>query len=237
MSWNWFNGSYRMKKILLLTIIISLIFAVIFRQRIVFEWKKYQFEHKIMRLNKEFSQEKKDLLDKEWVKKKLKNMFDIDQLIANFAMSIKIHFPALRAELNERLQALDNSITTDLKEILSKYHWITISEFGVQADQRAWLFIQHADRHPEFQKEMLDRLEKLAALKETMPEHYAYLYDRIARNEKRPQRYGTQGNFVNGEWVPSPIEQPELLDERRKALGMMPMEDYIKQCKAHYSAL
>jgi hypothetical protein len=45
------------------------------------------------------------------------------------------------------------------------------------------------------------------------------------------QLYGTQGKFINGKWVPYPIENPEEVEDRRIALGMEPLSEYIRRCE------
>jgi hypothetical protein len=53
----------------------------------------------------------------------------------------------------------------------------------------------------------------------------AMLEDRIRIFEGRPQRYGTQFDWdANGELSPLPIEDPDMVDGRRRALGLAPLE-------------
>ena len=106
------------------------------------------------------------------------------------------------------------------------YPWFTISEFGLEGNQNAWLLVQHADHDPPFQRQVLTILEPLAAKGETNPKKYAYLYDRVASSfaepkERKLQRYGTQGMCSGpGTWEPLPVEDPDKLDERRAAIGL-----------------
>ncbi len=94
--------------------------------------------------------------------------------------------------------------------------------------------VQHADKDIEFQKSVLKILENLFPLGETNPGNYAYLYDRVATVPLDPskrilQRYGTQGQCVGpGKWEPFPIEEPNKVDERRRAVGLITMEEYKK---------
>lgn len=123
---------------------------------------------------------------------------------------------------------VDAENTRWLKERVSQRGWFTVSKYGADADFAAWLLVQHADRDVPFQTEMLRILEPLVATKETSQRNYAYLYDRVAVNSGRPQRYGTQGRCTAaGVWEPREVEQPETLDERRAAVGLPPEADYI----------
>jgi hypothetical protein len=51
--------------------------------------------------------------------------------------------------------------------------------------------------------------------------------DRALVSSGKPQRYGSQTFFKDGELVLRPTENPEKLDERRKSLGMIPEVDYL----------
>ena len=72
------------------------------------------------------------------------------------------------------------------------------------------------------QREVLGMLEKLLEAKETSRQNYAYLYDRVASAEDRPQRYGTQGRCVGpAKWEPNELEHPEGIDELDQQPGLM----------------
>ncbi len=60
----------------------------------------------------------------------------------------------------------------------------------------------------------------------------AYLEDRIAFFERRPQRYGTQFDWdERGMLSPWPIEDPDGVDARRAAVGLPPLADRIAQVR------
>lgn len=73
-------------------------------------------------------------------------------------------------------------------------------------------------------------LEKAVAAGDAPQRHAAYLPDRVAMNEGRPQIYGTQiGDVEDGEGIPWPIRDPERLDERRASVGLEPFAEYVAQ--------
>lgn len=172
----------------------------------------------------------KHLSSKDFIKTILSEMVEADQLLRK-----KIDFSKLDDFLKHDIQNTDKENTETLKEILTMYHWITISDFGEEADHNAWLLLQHADHDVGFQKEILGRLEKLYPLHETSSQNFAYLYDRVAKNDKRPQRYGTQGTIENGTWVVDEIEDVENLDLRREKMGMVSHQDYVHQVNRVYN--
>ena len=199
-----------------------------------------EYDAAIQKLKDEFAKIAGDATSKDWVKKKLQHMVDIDQHMRNSGMSLPHDHQYTKAEQEyffkqflPRWQQLDGNNTADLKTLLQTYSWFTISEWGKAADGNAWLLVQHADEDPDFQKEILAKLETLYASGETKPDHYAYLYDRVALSAKDPskrtlQRYGTQGHCTGpGRWEPFPIEDQANVDRRRAEVGLSPLADYI----------
>jgi hypothetical protein len=173
--------------------------------------------------------------DDEWTKRRLTQMFEIDQYMRTMSDVLPRNYDAEETaafwqEYGTRWSAIDRSNTQELQSMLEKGGWPVISKFGKKADNEAWLLLQHADRDVDFQKKMLPVLEKLAQQGESSPSNFAYLYDRIhSIGEKSPQRYGTQGHCTGpGRWEPWPIEDPSALDARRASMGLKPMAEYLK---------
>ncbi|MEM7309637.1 MAG: DUF6624 domain-containing protein [Planctomycetota bacterium] len=172
--------------------------------------------------------------DPKAVAARLAKMFQVDQLMRreiagpmNALAGWGTDEPAAEALLSFGRE-IDSAHTAELKQLLQLHHWFTISEFGPAADQNAWLLAQHADLDVDFQREVLARLTELWPVGETSPRNFAYLYDRVARAEGRPQRYGTQGACAGpGRWEPHPLEDPERVDELRAAMGLEPLEAYV----------
>lgn len=181
-----------------------------------------------------------DWADIEWVKKKLAHMVEIDQFMRNESMAA--HEKGLDAqeaeEYRKRFQPIykkvDETHTLEMKRIIDIHGWPVISKFGKEAEGHAWLLVQHADHDIDFQKSVLERLEKLLPNNETNPSSYAYLYDRVASSYNDPskrtlQKYGTQGTCTEkGTWEPLPMIEPEKLDERRASVGLSSMAEYLK---------
>ncbi len=172
--------------------------------------------------------------DKEWVKAKLAHLFEMDQYMRKF--------PHITYERNYSEQdrkyfsskyklkwpEIDKECTSSIKELLKIYEWFKVSEFGVIADNNAWVIVQHADLDVPFQKRVLDILRTLYPVGETNRSNYAYLEDRVAAiAEKKPQRFGTQGKCVGpGQWEPHPIQDPVNIDRRRKEMGLGSLAEY-----------
>lgn len=131
--------------------------------------------------------------------------------------------------LSYRLCLIDRDNTATLKVMLAEIGWPTISDYGETADHLAWLLVQHADHDPAFQARILKRLQGLLAAGETSPKNVAYLYDRVALKQGRPQRYGTQMHCVDGSYGPQPLEDPDRIDEIRQATGLEAMAPYMER--------
>jgi uncharacterized protein DUF6624 len=193
-------------------------------------------------LEAQFAKRPADLNEKNWVRMKLAHMVNIDQYLRQYSMLpvTQGYSDAERLDFNRRFmqsrwQSVDTRNTADLKQLLAIHGWFKISSFGDEADNNAWLLVQHADQDRDFQRHVLSILEPLVAQHETRPEHYAYLFDRLAAlhgdaGGQQPQRYGTQGRCVGkGKWEPFEVEEPARLDERRASVGLMPEAEYQKQ--------
>jgi len=181
-----------------------------------------------------------------------KALASIDEKIAAYEKTLKD--PALRKEIlalmdedqaarkayiatkdpkaQERIKASDAKTTARMKEVVAKYGWPGKSIIGEDGTRAAWLLVQHADEAADLQKLCLPLLEKAVAAGESPKENYAYLYDRVAVHDGRPQRYGTQ--FANG--VPDPIEDEAHVDERRKEVGLGSMAAYREQMRKMYGS-
>jgi hypothetical protein len=124
---------------------------------------------------------------------------------------------------------VDSENGKQIKEIIAKWGWPKISDFGEYTAKNIWLLVQHMDTDIEFQKHCLVLMEKLLPFKEVRFVDYGYLYDRVQVNSGKPQRYGTQGECVGkGNWKPKPIEDLKRLSTLRLEAGMPSMEEYTR---------
>jgi hypothetical protein len=123
----------------------------------------------------------------------------------------------------DAVAAIDRRTTARMKAIVAAGGWPGRAQVGEDGAHAAWLLVQHADLDLPFQKQCLALMQPLAASGEVSAIDIAYLHDRVAVAEGRPQRYGTQ---FGDDGEPRPIEEPEHVDARRTAIGMPSMADY-----------
>lgn len=129
--------------------------------------------------------------------------------------------------LNTMMCETDGANTAWLKADIAANGWFLISTSGEMASRTAWLMAQHADRDPAFQKEVLAMLEPLVATGETSAANYAYLWDRVAVGEHRPQRYGTQGRCAAKDvWEPYELEDPDRVEAMRAEADIGTLAEY-----------
>ena len=124
---------------------------------------------------------------------------------------------------------IDRRNTVRMKQIVDEIGWPTISNIGKDGSFNAWLLVQHADGEAEFQANCL-KLMQACPPEEVEQRLVGYLDDRVRVAAGQPQLYGTQfEEGADGKPKPSPIEDPENLDERRAAIGLEPFEEYRRQ--------
>lgn len=131
--------------------------------------------------------------------------------------------------------SIDHQNTEQMKKIVGKIGWPTVSKVGKKSSSHAWLLVQHADHDLKFQKKCLD-LMKAEPEGEVEKMHMAYLEDRIAVAEGRPQIFGTQFfKDSNGQMQPRPIFDVENIELRRKEVGLKSFTEYKKSMQKRFS--
>jgi endonuclease/exonuclease/phosphatase family metal-dependent hydrolase len=165
----------------------------------------------------------------EKLRKELLQMEKTDQEIRN--KEIEKKYQDVKLGLKEKEIDLKN--TKRLKEIIAKYGFPYSELVGKEATNAAFIIIQHSPDHA-FQEEMLPYIEKGAKRGDIPTDNYALLVDRTRIHKGLLQLYGTQASFKDSKLIVDPIEDEEKVDERRKALGLPPLEEYLKMLSEMY---
>jgi hypothetical protein len=131
-------------------------------------------------------------------------------------------------DLAAEWERIDRANTTWLSEVVDARGWPGRSLVGDDGAQAAWLLAQHSGRNRDLERKFLSLLRAAVADGEAKSSQLAYLEDRVRIHEGRPQLYGTQFRRVGigSDAEPSPIEDPDRLDERRAAVGLPPFAEY-----------
>jgi thiol-disulfide isomerase/thioredoxin len=127
----------------------------------------------------------------------------------------------------QRLIDADLARTRRLQAIVAAGGWPGINTVGQDAANAAWLVLQHTP-DDGWQREMLPVLEKEAEAGNVRRQDLALLTDRVLVHGGKPQRYGGSFSITEGRMVADPIEDIEHVDERRAAMDLPPMSEYVK---------
>lgn len=175
-------------------------------------------------------------------RERLERLFDLDQAarLAVIRIDLSVLPPDQRRAATD---AMWSEITTHdladqkaLKEIVARDGWITRTKFGPKASHAAFAIVQHAVNDPGLMRTTLALLEPLAAKGQVDGNDYARMYDRVALEfDHRPQRYGTQLECRGGAWTPRALEDPEHVDERRRAVGLRSTEAQLIASRAGWA--
>jgi hypothetical protein len=120
-----------------------------------------------------------------------------------------------------RMEAVHRQNAARLRQIIAEFGWPDRELVGEDGTLAAWFVAQHAIGEPDFQREALRLVRDKVKNGRVPAAQEAYLYDRIALYEGRPQRYGTHSApCPDGQYRRCLTEDPEHLNERRAAVGL-----------------
>lgn len=111
-----------------------------------------------------------------------------------------------------------------LMGLIDKMGFPVLSNAGENGVRLSWLIIHHSISLPDFMRQSLIEMRMAGAQNDYLLELLAYTEDRVAWLEGRLQLYGTQSDWVDGELKRVPVEDVEKLDQRRKSLGLPPID-------------
>jgi hypothetical protein len=130
---------------------------------------------------------------------------------------------------NEKIAEPHEKNTSILSAIIDEIGYPTIDKVGKEASSAAWLIIQHSIGKPDFMKKCAEILKSLIGVEKEYHRNYAYLTDRIAVFEDRPQLYGTQFDWdENGELSPNRFDDLTKVNQRRKSIGLNTLEEQTR---------
>lgn len=124
-----------------------------------------------------------------------------------------------------RMEEVHRRNAARLRELIAVYGWPGEDVAGKDGADAAWFIAQHSIGEPRFQRAALVRIQMCVAEGRTPAWHAAYLEDRIATQEGKPQRYGTQWmeDPVDGRIRPLQLADPERVNELRASVGLGPL--------------
>jgi hypothetical protein len=124
-----------------------------------------------------------------------------------------------------RMEDVHRKNAARLRELIERYGWPAEDLAGPDGAEAAWLIAQHAVGEPAFQRRVLALLRTCVAEKRVPAWQAAYLEDRIALHEGRPQRYGSQWvqDPTDGRDRPWTLADADHVNDLRAEVGLKPL--------------
>src|ERR1700740_1525713 len=131
----------------------------------------------------------------------------------------------LGGEYVPKMEDVHKRNASRLRELIDLHGWPSEDIAGKDGAEAAWLIAQHAIGEPEFQRYVLKMLHVSISKGHVPRWQAAYLEDRIAMYEGRPQRYGTQwiDDPRDGRIRPWTIADPTDVNALRAEVGLEPL--------------
>lgn len=169
-------------------------------------------------------------------RERLERIGVLDQAGRRVLTGINLHelppeeIPAARRAMWAPIAKADEEHAEVLLTMVPAEGWFHRSVWGEEASSAAFHIVQHSNE--TLWARFVPVLEPLVATGEIDGQSYAMMYDRLAISQGRPQRYGTQMACINSRWTVDSLEDPETVEERRRAMGFpVTLEEY----KAHFA--
>lgn len=171
------------------------------------------------------------------IRAELEKILEQDQELRRQADEVEGKYGSKSKELEElwaKQTVMDKNNLSRLEEIIKVNGWPGISSVGGTASLAAFLILQHADY--EYQKKYFPLVNEALKKGEIKASDVALLEDRILVREGKEQIYGTQlkRNETTGKYELSPIKDEENVDNRRAAVGLPPIAEYLKTFGLEY---
>jgi len=131
--------------------------------------------------------------------------------------------------LLKKMSKADSVNLLQVTAIIEKYGWLGPDQVGSEGSGTLFMVIQHADK--KTRKKYLPLMQEAVTNGKAKPAELALLEDRVALEEGRRQRYGSQigWNVKTNTYVLAPLEDPDSVDQWRAARGLGPLADYLKE--------
>lgn len=136
--------------------------------------------------------------------------------------------------INRVIANVDSINMLRLEKIFNKYGWTNKQLVGLEGSDRAFIIILHAPLI--YQKKYFEMIKTAVNNGDLEKNALAYLTDKILTKEGKKQLYGTQlkYSYETKSYEFKPIEDEKNVNERRKEVGLGPIEEYAKNFGFEY---
>jgi hypothetical protein len=128
--------------------------------------------------------------------------------------------------LGEAVNRVDQGNIAWLRELMATGGLPTSAEVGEWGVHLTFVLLQHASTAPELQRKALPILVQRYEAGELPATDLARLIDRILVEQGKPQRFGTQFDWLSGKFPLPDAARLTEIDANRAQLGLMPLADY-----------
>jgi hypothetical protein len=169
---------------------------------------------------------------------KIANMYFEDQApkLASDNIAAKYGMKSFQMDsINKIIARTDSLNMLRLEGIIIKYGWPNKQLVGLEGSDRAFIIILHAPL--SYQKKYFEMIKTAVDKEDLKKSSLAYLTDKILTKEGKKQLYGTQlkYSYETKSYEFKPMEDEKNVNERRKQVGLGPIEDYAKNFGFNYT--
>lgn len=134
-----------------------------------------------------------------------------------------------------RIRRIDSLNLIAVTAIIDTYGWLGPKEVGENGNSCLFLVIQHSTR--ETREKYLPLFRKAVLQGKALKSDLALLEDRVALEHGKKQLFGSQivMDTITRAYHFAPIEDEPHVNERRKAMGLEPIENKAKEFGFDYS--
>ena len=125
-----------------------------------------------------------------------------------------------------RVEAIDEDNFRWFSALVKRQGFPSVAQVGEVGVHRAWLLVQHSDAHPEFRAALLPVLTQRYAAGEFDATDLAKVIDRSLKRAGKPQRFGTQFDWMSRHFQLPGETELRRFDSNREQLHLMSLEDY-----------
>lgn len=166
------------------------------------------------------------------LQKKIKEMFKEDQKWRRESINLengkKSSFDEVT--IGRNMSRTDSLNLIKARSIIKTYGFPGYSLIGEDGSECFWAIVQHCDQDLIFQQKALVLMSEEVKRHNATGENLALLQDRVLVSQGHKQLYGTQVrvDLKTHHAKPFPIQDSLKVDSRRKAIGLQPLQDYLK---------
>jgi hypothetical protein len=128
--------------------------------------------------------------------------------------------------LQDAVYRVDQDNIAWLRHLIGTAGLPTADQVGELGVHLTFILLQHAGTAPDLQQKALPILAERYEASELPATDLARLVDRILVEQRKPQRFGTQFDWLSGKFPLPDAARVAEIDANRRRLGLMPLADY-----------